>query len=413
MAQTSYHDDIVVVDATRSVIGGVGGGLKDLSAAQLAAPIVDHLLTRIEERSPAFSRDVVDAMMLGLCIGAGTGQNLPRQIAHATGMNEIASALVVNEMCGSGLEAVILGVHALRLGEATVALVGGVESPSTSPWLITTEQLIGWKEKTVGEIQEKVVRADLHDALWDRMFDVHTIQHAEDTTRHWVQQRGLDAQVFKRRIDDYAKLSHDRALAAMAHGDFAEEIAVIPGTGSCDELPAKKNLAIMYKRRGTQFTPDGEFLSHHNSPPLGDCAAFLVLMRAETAAELGLAPLARVSGYAKAGVVPERFLLASMRAVRRLFEKTGRSANDYDLIESNTAFGSQMLINQTELGLDMQRVNIRGDCLALGHPVGAAGARILTSLIYALRHNDLRRGLASICLGGGNGIAMSVERPEA
>jgi acetyl-CoA C-acetyltransferase len=411
MAFTFSNDDIVIVEATRSIIGAVGGGLKDLSAAQLAIPVVESLLAKIEKRSRKFSREDVDYFVAGLSIGAGIGQNLPRQIAHKTGMNEIKSAFAVNEMCGSGMEAIILGVHPLRLGEAKIALVGGVESPSMSPWLITTEQLIGWKDEKVFDIQEKVVRADMYDALWDRMFDVHTIYHAENTTREWVEGQGLDAEAFKRQVDDYAKMSHDRALAAIERGDFKEEITVIPGTGERDELPAKKNIKIMYKRKGTQFTPDGVFLSNHNSPPLGDCAAFMVLMKGETAADLGLTPLARIIGYDKAGVVPEQYLLGAQIAARRLLETTGTSVDDYDLMESNTAFGPQMLINKTELGLDLEKVNIRGDCIALGHPIGAAGARILTTLMHSLKQKDKKRGMAFICLGGGNGIAMAVERP--
>ncbi len=405
-------DDVVVVEAVRSIIGSSHGGLKDLSAAQLGGAVADHLLARVEKSSQAFSRSAIDYFVCGMGIGAGVGQNLPRQIAQQSGLAEIATAFVVNEMCGSGMEAIILGSQALKLGESSFALVGGVEAPDGSPWLITRSQLIDFKDLRVADLPEKLFRADVYDSLWDKTCGVHTIVHAEKITAEWVARKGLDPEVFKRKIDEYAKLSHDRALAAAAAGDFQEEIVPVPGAGLQDELPAKKNLELMVRRRGTSYTPDGRFLSNHNSPPLADCASFLLLTRRRTAEQLGLKPLGRIVSHARAGTAPERYLLASLAAARELLQKTKTRIEDYDLVESNTAFGSQMLINQAELGLDMSKVNIHGDCIALGHPIGAAGARITTTLLHALKRTGKKRGLAMTCLGGGNGIALAVEREE-
>ncbi|MFA6093600.1 MAG: thiolase family protein [Elusimicrobiota bacterium] len=402
-------DDIVIADAARSILGSDNGSLKDFGAVDLAAGVVEQLLEKVERRSPRFSRKDIDCFACGLGVGAGIGQNLPRQITHKVGLDEIKAAFVLNEMCGSGMGAILAGAQSLKLGEAELVLAGGVEAPAAAPWLISRQQLIDWKDLKVGDIQEKLLRSDLHDALWDKISDVHTIWHAENTTARWVKGKGLDPEVFKRKIDDYAKLSHDRALAAAAAGEFQEELAPLPGAAKNDELPAKKNIELMYKRKGTIYTPQGEFLSNHNSPPLANGACFLLLMTRRKADALGLEPLSTIKAYARSGVKPEDFLLAPLAAVRELLKKTQTAIGDYDLVESNSAFGSQMLINQAELGLDMDKVNVRGDCIALGHPIGAAGARITTTLLHSLKQKKKRQGLALICLGGGNGIALAVE----
>lgn len=410
MAVDYHNDDIVIVDAARSIIGSGSGTIKDIPAVNLGAHVMNGMLARCEKQSSGFSRSLVQHFACGLSIGAGLGQNPPRQITQQCGIDNIASAYVINEMCGSGMEAIINGIRPLRLGEYEFSMVGGVEAVAAAPYLITTQELISWQDKRVEEIQTLVKKADLYDGLWDKIADVHTIVHAENTTQAWVDQHNLDPEAFKLAIDDYALLSHERARAAINDGMFQDEIIAMPETSENDECPARKNIKIMNKRKGTQFTPDGIFLSNHNSPPLANGAAFMLLCSYKNAKKYGLEPLAKIVAYANAGTAPADFLLAPLGAVKRLLTNTNTKISDYDLIESNSAFGSQMLFNQQELGLDMDRVNIYGDCIALGHPVGAAGCRILTTLLYGLIRRQSHLGLATICLGGGNGIAMSIER---
>jgi len=409
-AGTYDSQDIVIVQALRSIIGSCGGSLRDLDAAHLGAHVAGELLSRLESDSPSFVRDRVPQLIVGLCVGTGTGQNLPRQIAALCGMGPVESAYVVNEMCGSSIEAVISAVCSIRAGDYSLVLAGGVESPSGAPFLISRKQLVEWRDRRVEEIQDLVVGADMYDALWCRMHDVHTIVHAEDTTREWAEAGRQDPEDLKRRIDEYAVLSNDRALKAVEEGIFREETILIPRTSGRDELPVKRKLAFLQKRQGTRYTPDGRFLTSWNSPAIADGAAFLMLMTYEKSRELGLEPMGRIRGYARAGVEPEKFLLAPPRAVISLLKKTGLAIGDFDLLEMNTAFGSQILMNQAELGLDMNRVNCWGDAVALGHPVGAAGARLLTTLLHALKRENRRLGLVSICLGGGNALALAVER---
>ncbi|MBI9099796.1 MAG: thiolase family protein, partial [Spirochaetaceae bacterium] len=303
-------------------------------------------------------------------------------------------------------------MNSIKLGEYPMVLAGGVEMPSASPFFITEDQLIDWRDKKVKDIQELVIRADVRDALWCSMHDVHTIVHAENTTASWVEKKGLNREEFKKAIDEYAVLSAERALRALKMGYFSHEIAPVEETEKNDEIPRIKKMSRLSRLRGTHFTPDGLFLTSHNSPPLANGAAYLLLMSRETAYGKKLKPLARITGYSRAGIRPEKFLLAPIKAVKKLLEKTETKISDYDLLEMNTSYGSQILINKDELNLDMNKVNIYGDCIALGHPVGAAGARILTTLIYALKNERKKRGLAAICLGGGNALAISVEREE-
>jgi acetyl-CoA acetyltransferase family protein len=410
MAENYLNDDIVIVDAARSIIGAANGSLKYQNAAGLGHHIVNGLLSRIEGKTSKFSRNQIKHFIIGLCIGSGIGQNLPRQIARLSHLTAVESAFVVNEMCASALEAIILALHSLRLEEYPLVLAGGIEVPLASPYLITTQQLIDWKDKQVEEIQEMVVKSDMHDALWCRMFDVHTIVHAENTTEKWVKEKNLDPDLFRREIDEYAVMSHERALKATEEGAFKEELLIVSDASENDELPRGKSIEKYQRRQGTQFTPKGRYLTNLNSPALANCASFILMMKYREAQRLGLKPLARILDYSKSSVAPRNFLLAQIPAIKNLLKKTGTRIPDYDFMEINTAFGSQILINKMELGLDMDRVNCFGDCIALGHPVGAAGARLMTTLSYALKRCEKRLGLVSICLGGGNAIAMAVER---
>jgi len=409
MGSTFKDDDIVILSAKRSIIGSDSGSIKDVGAVDLSAHVLNNIFENLEKQSSGFHRSKIDYFVCGLSIGAGIGQNPPRQIANQVGLKNIPVAFAVNEMCGSGMQSIILGIQALRTGDSEMAIVGGTESVSMSPYLITAKQLVEWQDLRVEEIQTKVVRADVYDGLTCKIHDVHTICHAENCTQRWAKEKKLNPDDFKLEVDDYAFLSHQRALKAIEEHKFDDEMVLIPGTSERDELPSRKNIKIMNRRKGTQFTPDGLYLSNHNSPQLGNGAAFMVLTTYKKAKSCGLESMAKIVDYAKAGTSPEDFMLAPLAAMRQLFGRTQTNVDDFDYIESNSAFGSQMLINKIELGLDMDKVNVNGDCIALGHPIGAAGARILTTLLYTLIQNNKSRGLASICLGGGNGSAMSIE----
>jgi len=406
-----YSDnDIVIVEATRSILGSMTGSLKGFTAARLGQHILSGLLSRIENKSKNFSRDQVRHLIIGLCVGSGIGQNLPRQIAKMCDINNIESSFIVNEMCGSGLEAIILGAQSLTLNEYPLSIVGGIEVPSAAPYFITREQVIEWKDKTVEDIQEMIIRADVCDALWCKMHDVHSVVHAENTTQEWVKENNIDPEKFKLEIDEYAVMSHQRALNAINQGVLKEEITPITAASQIDELPAPRKLNVLQRQVGTRYTPKGMFISNYNSPPSANAAAFMMMMKYKQALRLELEPLARITGYARAGISPEKFLLAPIKAVKHLFEKTETVLQDYDLLEINSAYGPQILFCKAELGLDFDKVNIYGDCIAYGHPVGAAGARLTTTLLYALKKRKASRGLVSICLGGGNAIALAVER---
>lgn len=403
-------NDIVIVEATRSILGSTTGSLKDFSAVALGQQVLSGLLCRIENKSKNFSRGQVCHLILGLCVGSGVGQNLPRQIARLCNMNNIESSFVVNEMCGSGLEAIILAAQSLQLDEYPLSIVGGIEVPSAAPYFITRAQLIEWKNKTVEEIQEMLIRADVCDALWCKMHDVHSVVHAENATQEWVKDNNIGPEKFKLEIDEYAVMSNKRALKAINEGLLKEEITPIPAVSENDELPAERKLNVLQRQIGTRYTPKGMFISNHNSPPPANAAVFMMLMKYKAALRLGLQPMARIMGYARAGVSPEKFLFAPIKAIKNLFKKTETVLQDYDLLEVNSAYGPQILFCKTELGLDLDKVNIYGDCIAYGHPVGAAGARLTTTLLYALKRKEASRGLVSICLGGGNAIALAVER---
>lgn len=402
--------DIVVVDAMRSIIGAINGSLGKLSPAELGAGTVSALLERLEKRFPQFHRSFVRQIILGNCVGAGIGQNLPRQLTEKIGMAPPESAFAINELCGSGLEAILLACQSLLLNEYPIVLAGGIECPSASPYLLRKEQVLAWQDKTLEEIEPYLTNAAEYDALWCATHDVHTIVHAEQTTNNWVSRHGIVPEKAKREIDEFAVSSNEKALKAIETNAFDDETAKFPFAFSHDELPKRKEIERLTKRKGTQYTPNGQFLTSHNSPQTANCAAFLVLTTGRVAREMELEPLARIFDFARAGVQAEDFLLAPIVAIKTLLKKTGTTLDDYAVLEFNPAFGSQMLFYQHELQPNMDRLNPLGDCIALGHPVGAAGARILTTLLHTLKREEQRLGMAAICLGGGNAIALAVER---
>jgi acetyl-CoA C-acetyltransferase len=312
----------------------------------------------------------------------------------------MVSATTINKVCGSGLKAVMMGAAAIRAGDANLIVAGGMENMNLGPYLLPGARA-GYR---LGN--QTVVDATVHDGLWCSSCDVHMGMHAERVAaKHDVTREAQD---------EFALRSHQRALAAMEAGRFADEIVpvTVPGkkaplTVDTDENPRADTSLEALARLKPAFQPDGGTVTAGNAPGITDGAAALVLASEE--AMDGASPMARITGYAQADVAPEWLFEAPIEGVRRLIDKLGIALDDFDLIEINEAFAAQVLADGNALGFDWDRVNVNGGAIALGHPIGASGARVLTTLLYELRRRGGRRGLATLCLGGGGAVALAVE----
>jgi acetyl-CoA C-acetyltransferase len=348
----------------------------------------------------------VDEVILGNVIQAGVGQNPARQAALKAGLPDTIAAVTINKVCGSGLKAVMLGAQAIRAGDAELIVAGGMESMSRAPHLLFGTRT-GWK---YGD--QKAVDAMIHDGLWCPFEDWHMGAAAE----HIAAQHG----VTRADQDRFSAQSHQRAAAAWERGDFgAEVVSVQKGSGirgqgsgkatPFDEGVRPETTVESLTKLKAAFRTDGT-VTAGNASMLSDGAAALVVGSARAAEKLGTKPLARIVAYATSGVAPKDIFIAPVYAVRQVLEKAKLTLKDIDLFELNEAFAAQMLACTKELKLDEARVNVNGGAIALGHPIGASGARVLVTLLYALERRGLKRGLASLCLGGGNAVAMVVER---
>ncbi|HET7685775.1 MAG TPA: acetyl-CoA C-acetyltransferase [Candidatus Limnocylindria bacterium] len=387
--------DVFILSAARTPIGRFGGGLATTPATDLGATAIRAAVER-SGIDPA----TVDEAIMGQVIQAGAGQAPARQAALKGGLPEGVSATTINKVCGSGLKAVMLGAAAIRAGDANVIVAGGMENMNLGPYLLPGARA-GYR---LGN--QTIVDSTVHDGLWCSSCDVHMGIHAERVAaKHDVTREAQDA---------FALRSHERALAAIDSGAFDAELVPVTVTGkkgpetiSVDENPRRDSSAEALNRLKPAFQPDGGTVTAGNAPGITDGAAALVLA-AEDALD-GATPLARITAYAQADVAPEWLFEAPIHGVRRLIEKVGGSVDDFDLIEINEAFAAQVLADGNELGFDWDRVNVNGGAIALGHPIGASGARVLTTLIHALRARGGRKGLATLCLGGGGAVAMAVE----
>jgi acetyl-CoA C-acetyltransferase len=389
--------DVVIIAAARTPIGKFNGAYAGLSATDLGAAAVGAALARagIDPAS-------VDECIMGNVIGAGLGQNPARQAAIKGGLPPSVGALTVNKVCGSGLKAVMLGATLIRAGEAAVIVAGGMEHMSGAPYLLPNARH-GYRLGN-GELVDAMV----NDGLWCAFEHQHMGNSAE-----WIAKA---QRVTREQQDTFALRSHERAVAAVDAGRFAEEIApvTVPGprgttvTVDADEGPRRDTTLQALGKLRPAFDKAGT-VTAGNAPGITDGAAALVLMSAERAARLGLTPLARVEHAAQAGVPPLEVFTAPPLAVARLMDRAGLTMDDYDLFELNEAFAAQVIANIRAAGLDPDRVNVNGGAIALGHPIGASGARVLVTLIHALRQRGLRRGIASLCLGGGEAVALGVE----
>ena len=393
----------VIVGAARTPIGKFLGALSTLSAPELGAVAIREAL----KRSKVPAEDVQEVIM-GHVIQGGTGQAPARQAALKAGLPATVSAVTVNKVCGSGLKAVMLASQAIKAGDAEVIVAGGQESMSNAPYYV-----YGMRNG-VKLTDQKMVDGMIKDGLWCASCDVHMGSHADYTARK--------ASVTREDQDEFAAASHRKAISAIEGGKFKGEIAPVQIAGKkgtttvdTDEGPRKDTtLEALAKLRpafpGKNGSNDDLSVTAGNASSLNDGAAALVVVSEEYANTHKLEILGRITGYATGATNPEDLFFAPIKAVRNLLKKTGTQISDYDLIEANEAFASQAIADGEELGWDWKRVNVNGGAIALGHPIGASGARVLTTLLYAMKERGAKKGLATLCLGGGDAVALSVER---
>jgi len=393
----------VIVSAARTPIGRFLGGLSPLSAPELGA-----IAIREAVRRAGVDVEHVDEVIMGNVIQGGVGQAPARQAALKGGIPSSVSAVTINKVCGSGLKSVMLASQAIKAGDLQVAVAGGQESMSNAPYY-----MYGLRNG-VKAGDQTLVDGMIKDGLWCAFCDVHMGSHAEYTARK--------AEITRERQDEFALASHQKAVAAIEGGRFRAEIVPVqipgrkgPTTVDTDESPRKDTSLDALAKLRPAFPPksgsaEGLTVTAGNAPGLNDGGAALVVTSEEYARAHGLTILARVTGYATGATAPQDLFFAPVTAVRNLMAKTGMSIADFDLIEANEAFASQALADGDQLEWAWDRVNVNGGAIALGHPIGASGARVLTTLLYALADRDKERGLATLCLGGGDAVALSVER---
>jgi acetyl-CoA C-acetyltransferase len=390
--------DAVIVSAVRTPTGKFLGALKGFTATQLGALAVAEAIRRA-----GIDPGIVDECIMGNVVSAGLGQNPARQAALNGGLPDHVAALTVNKVCGSGLKAVMLADQGVRVGDIDIAVAGGMESMSNCPYLLPRVR----EGLRMGN--GAVIDSMINDGLWCAFEQVHMGNSGEVVAEHY--HVGRVAQ------DEYAALSHQKAARATAEGAFTAEILPI-------SIPQKKGDPLVVDRdEGIRadttveslgalkpaFKKDGT-VTAGNAPGVNDGASALVVMAEERAKSLGLAPLARIVAQATSGLAPKFVLMTPVEAVRRVAEKAGWDLKDVDLVELNEAFAVQAVAVLNELGIARDRVNVNGGAVALGHAIGSSGSRVLTTLLYALKHRSLKRGIATLCLGGGNGVALAVER---
>jgi len=389
---------VVIVSAVRTAIGRFQGGLSAMPAAQLGAVAIREAVKRA-----GIDPVRIDEVLMGNVIQAGQGQAPARQAAIEAGLPPTVGATTINKICGSGLKAVMFGAQAIIAGDADIIVAGGMESMDQGPYLLPQARQ-GYR---LGN--GVLVDATVHDGLWCAFENHHMGNSAEWIAREY----GLTRQ----ELDEYALNSHRKAVAAIQGGKFKAEIVPVqvpqrkgpPVLIDTDECPRADTTLEALARLQPAFQKDG-MVTAGNAPGITDGAAALVVMGADTAATLGIQPLARITGYDQAAVEPLRIFTAPIFAVQKLLRKTGYKLADMDLIEINEAFAAQTVADGKALGVDWNRVNVHGGAIALGHPIGASGARVLVTLIHALRDRGLRTGLATLCLGGGEAVAMTIEQ---
>jgi acetyl-CoA C-acetyltransferase len=393
-------DTVVILSAARTPIGRFQGAYAQVSATELGA----HAIRAAVERAGIGSA-MVDECIMGNVVSAGLGQAPARQAAIGGGLADSVSALTINKVCGSSLKAVMLASAMIKAGDARMIVAGGMEQMSGAPYLLPNARS-GYRLGH-GELTDALI----HDGLWCA-FEHHHMGHSAE----WIANH---AQISRVDQDAWALQSHQRAIYAQDTGVFREELVPIEvqiGKGqsvlmSADEPPRRDTSGEQLAMLRPAFVPGGS-VTAGNAPGLTDGAAALVVTHAALAADLGIQPIAQIVGYAQAAVKPLELFTAPVFAIQKLLKQTNTTLADYDLFEINEAFAAQVLANARALALDLRKLNVFGGAIALGHPIGASGARVLTTLIHGLRQRGGGRGIAALCLGGGEAVAMAVEAVE-
>jgi len=395
---TYNADDVVIISGCRTPIGKFQGGFSDLSAVQLGAIAVREAV----KRAGIGDLNQVSECIMGNVVSAGLGQNPARQAAIYGGLPPQVGAMTINKVCGSGLKAVALGAQAIQTGNSEVVVAGGMESMTNAPYLLPQAR----KGYRLGNSQ--IVDSMVNDGLWD----VYNNYHMGITGENVAEKYGIT----REEQDEYAANSHRKAIAAMKECRFKSQIVPVEiqskkGTVVVekDESPREDTTVEALRALKPAFKKDGT-VTAGNAPGVNDGAAALVVTSHRKAKELGAEPMAKIVAQATSGVEPKWVMMAPVDAVRQIWKKTGWKDSDVDLYELNEAFSVQALGVTRELGLDLNRVNVNGGAVALGHPIGASGARVLVTLLYEMIRRDVHKGIAALCLGGGNGVAMAIER---
>jgi acetyl-CoA C-acetyltransferase len=393
-------EDVVIISGCRTAVGKFQGALTDLSAPQLGAVVVREAVKRAGVPS-----DQVDECIMGNVLPAGLGQNPARQAAIFAGLSPATGAMTINKVCGSGLKAVALAAQAVQTGNSSIVVAGGMESMTNAPYLLPQAR----KGYRLGNGQ--VIDSMVHDGLWDVYNDYHMGVTGENVAEKYG--------ITREEQDEFAVHSHRKAIAAWKECRFKSQIVPVeipakkkgeaPVLFEKDESPREDTTIEVLRSLKPAFKKDGT-VTAGNAPGVNDGAAAVVVTSAQRAKELGAQPIVRIVAQATSGVEPKWVMMAPVDAVKKIWEKTGWKAGDVDLYELNEAFSVQALGVMRELGLDPNKVNVNGGAVAIGHPIGASGARVLVTLIYEMTRRNARRGIAALCLGGGNAVAMAVER---
>ena len=393
-------DEVVIVSAVRTPVGKFQGSLSDFTAPQLGAVVVREAV----KRAGVDPASVTECIM-GNVVSAGLGQNPARQAALGAGLSASVGAMTINKVCGSGLKAVALGQQAVQTGNSEIVVAGGMESMTNAPYLLPQAR----KGYRLGDA--KIIDSVVHDGLWDKYNDYHMGNTGENVAEKYG--------ITREEQDEYALNSHRKAVAAIKECRFKEQIVPVelpvkkkgtaPELFAKDESPREDTSIEVLRSLKPAFKKDGT-VTAGNAPGVNDGASAVVVMSAAKAKELGLKPMAHIVAQATSGIDPAWVMMAPVDAVRQLWKKTGWKNEDVDLYEINEAFSVAAIAVTRELGLDPNKLNVNGGAVALGHPIGATGARILTTLLYEMIRRDVHKGIAALCLGGGNAVGMAVER---
>jgi acetyl-CoA C-acetyltransferase len=390
--------EAVIISAVRTPVGKFLGALKSFKATELGAIVVREAVKRA-----GLNPEDVDEVIMGCVIQAGLGQNPARQAALHGGLPDTVSAVTVNKVCGSGLKAIMMAAQGVQLGDTEIVVAGGMESMSNAPYLLSKARE-GYRLGN-GTLVDTVI----NDGLWCAFDDQHMGCTGEVVSERF--------HVSREEQDEYSLNSHRKASAAIKSGKFRDEIVPVeikqrkgpPVIFDTDE-PVREDTSLESLARLKPAFKEGGTVTAGNAPGVNDGASAVVVTSAERAKALGVEPMARIIGQATSGIEPKLVMMAPIEAIKKLLKKTGWSLNDVDLIELNEAFAVQAVAITRELNLDPEKLNVNGGAVALGHAIGQSGSRILTTMLYEMKRRNARRGIAALCLGGGNAVAMAVER---